>query len=278
MGKRKAEPVQEKQEVLQSKQQKLEMAAEELNTLDMQRITEIMDSKGAVQSAVLLKVDGTTSEVSFDTTPRLKEVNRVLGCEQHENITFAGQWEDVVTAGDSVLLILRGKAEELELATNQNKLQPPFHNAEIPGEILLQRSDANGDVLPFSLKQYKAFQKKVIKEWEPADDEEAGDEEESGEETGDEDEEGDEEEEDESEDGDSEMEAALENAEVDPLEAQAKLVEFLADYAKEHGGALPGEAELETIKGTIYYMLAMEAADQPFEGSDEEEDSEEEEK
>ena len=239
MGKRKTPPVQEKQEVLQSKQQKLDMAAEELNTLDMQRITEIMDSKGAMQPAVLLQADGTMIEVSFDTTPRLKEVNRVLGCEKHENITFAGQWEDVVVAGDSVLLILRGNAEELELPTNVNKLQPPFHGAEIPGDILLQRSDANGDVLPFTLKHYRAFQKKVIKEWEPADDDDDNDEGESCEDSGDEGE-GDSDSDDidagsdegaEDADSDAEMEAALENAQVDPAEAQAKLVEFLADYA-----------------------------------------------
>ncbi len=272
MGKRKAAPV--VQEVAQTKQQKMEMAASELNTLDMQRITEIMDSKGAVMPAVLLKVDGTAEEVSFDTTPRLKEVNRVVGCDQHENISFGGQWEDVVDKGDSVLLIIRGRAEEIGSAINKNKLQPPMHNAELPGDILLQRSDPNGNVLPFTLKQYKAFQKKDIKEWEPADDE--GSEEEDGEEYDEEDSE--EEDEEESDDEDDEaMQEALENVEIDPALAQAKLIEFLKDYAEKNDGALPSEEELETIKGTIYYMLAMEATDRPFEGSDDDAEEEEEE-
>jgi len=108
-------------------------------------------SKGATLPAVLLKQDGTAVEVSFDTTPRLKEVNRIVGCDAHENITFAGQWEDVVDEGDSVLLILRGKAEDLNLPANKNKLQPPFHEAEIPGDILLQRSDEEGNGVCFLL-------------------------------------------------------------------------------------------------------------------------------
>ncbi len=253
------------QEVLQTKRKKLEMAASELNTLDMQRIKQIMDTNGAIRPAVLLKSDGTAIEVSFDTTPRLKEVNRIVGCNSNENITFAGQWEDVVDAGDSVLLIMRGKAEELGLTINKNKLQPPFHDAQIPGDILLQRSDADGNVLDFTLKQYKIFQKKEIKEWEPADDDndEGEEEEDDGE---DDDEEGDEE-------GDEEDEA-LSNVQIDPAVAQAKLKEFLKDYAKKNGGAAPSEEELRTIKGTIYYMLAKEAANQPFD-SEEDEDEEE---
>ena len=152
------------QEVLQTKKQKLEVATSSLNTLDMKRITEIMDrcvyrcrvqvtclardahspakyaktyftnrfissslfniepnqlSKGSILPAVLLKQDGTAIEVSFDTTPRLKEVNRIVGCDAQENITFAGQWEDVVDDGDSVLLILRSKAAELNLPINK---------------------------------------------------------------------------------------------------------------------------------------------------------------
>jgi hypothetical protein len=242
--------------------------------------TEIMDSTGKVQPAVLLKADGAMSEVKFDTTPRLKEVNKTLGCDQHENITFAGQWEDVVTKGDSVLLILRFKAEELKLPINQNKLQPPFHEAKIPGDILLQRSDENGNVLPFTLKHYKNFQKKEIKEWTPADDEVADDDEDDDEDSDDDDEE-DEEfgEEGESDDEDDEEEdaavaAMLDNVEVDPAKAQAKLLEFLMQYAIDNNGATPSEEELQTIKGTIYYMLAMEAAGQKV-GSDEEEDEEE---
>ena len=111
-------------------------------------------SKGATLPAVLLKQDGTAVEVSFDTTPRLKEVNRIVGCDAHENITFAGQWEDVVDEGDSVLLILRGKAEDLNLPANKNKLQPPFHEAEIPGDILLQRSDEEGNGVCYSSRLY----------------------------------------------------------------------------------------------------------------------------
>ena len=84
--------------------------------------------------------------MSFDTTPKLKKVNETLGCEPHDNITFAGQWEDVVEKNDCVILIIRDKDN---LPINKSKLQPPFHEAEIPGPILLQRSGAQGEVLPF---------------------------------------------------------------------------------------------------------------------------------
>ena len=79
-----------------TKKQKMELAAEELNSLDMAKIKSIMDGKGDTLAAVLLGVDGSASEVSFDTTPKLKKANEAVGCAPHENITFAGQWEDVV--------------------------------------------------------------------------------------------------------------------------------------------------------------------------------------
>jgi hypothetical protein len=178
------------------------------------------------------------------------------------------------------LLILRGKAEELNLPANQNQLQPPFHEAEIPGDILLQRSDEEGNVLDFTLKHYRAFQKKIIKEWTPADDDAAeGDEEEDDEETGsDSGEEEDEEEEEEDEEEEEEEEnKALNAAQIDPAAAQAKLAEFLKDYAEKHNGAMPSDEELNTIKGTIYYMLALEASGGDAFGEEDEDEEEEEE-
>ena len=114
----------------------------------------------------------------------------------------------------------------------------------------------------------------------PADDDAEGDDEEEDEEeemSGEEDEEDDEESEEEEEEGEEEEEMeALNAAQIDPKVAQAKLLEFLQDYAKKHNGAMPSDEELNTIKGTIYYMLALEASGGDAFGEEDEEEEEEE--
>ena len=52
------------------KVEKVETAEAGLHSLDMNTIQKIMNSEGEVLPSVLLKVDGTTTEVSFDTTPK----------------------------------------------------------------------------------------------------------------------------------------------------------------------------------------------------------------
>ena len=56
-----------------------------------------------------------------------------------------------------------------------------------------------------------------------------------------------EEEEDEEED-DEEIQKAIADVQVDPEEAQAKLKEFLKDYAEKNDGGVPSEEEQKTIK------------------------------
>jgi hypothetical protein len=256
-----------KGEEMMSKKQKMEIAAESLNQLDMAAIKSIMDSQGETLPSVLLSVDGKATEVSFDTTPKLKKVNEVVGCAPHENITFAGQWEDVVSKGDCVLLIIR---DDDSAPINKAKLQPPFHEAEIPGAILLQRSGKQGEVLPFTLKDYKKFQSKKIKEWQPAEEEEEEEDEEDEEDDDDDDEEDD----DDDEDEEGAM-AALDDVEIDPEEAKKKLMDFLEDYKQKNDGNLPSPEELLTIQQTIFMMMKMEAADEDFEDEEDEEEEEE---
>ena len=44
--------------------------------------------------------------------------------------------------------------------------------------LVIQRSDIDGNVLAFTLKQYKKFQAKKIEEWEPEDNDDDSDEQE----------------------------------------------------------------------------------------------------
>lgn len=105
---------------------------------------------------VLLKQDGQTEEIIIDMTPRLKETQKILGGD----VTFLGQWEEM----EVILMINRNQSKD-DNRKNQHKLQPPFHEVVCYGDILLSRSDANGDPANFTLQEYTDFTRLTIPEW-----------------------------------------------------------------------------------------------------------------
>jgi hypothetical protein len=70
-------------------------------------------------------------ELEIDTTPKKSMVQQVLGGP----ITFLGQYEDE----DLVLVCRRPESLGEEVAWNPHKLQPPFENTEVQGDILIMR-------------------------------------------------------------------------------------------------------------------------------------------
>ena len=71
-------------------------------------------------------------EIEVDTTPKKSQAQKVLGGP----ITFLGQYED-----EDLVLVCR-RPESLEEGTpwNPHKLQPPFDNTEVQGNILIMRT------------------------------------------------------------------------------------------------------------------------------------------
>jgi|AntRauTorckE5430_2_1112549.scaffolds.fasta_scaffold00749_2 hypothetical protein len=76
-------------------------------------------------------------EIEVDTTPKKQMVAQVIGGP----FTFLGQYED-----EGIVVIIRrpedveaSVGEGVEVATNPHELQPPLHNAEVKGDILLLR-------------------------------------------------------------------------------------------------------------------------------------------
>lgn len=106
-------------------------------------ISKLLKSQGPVVSAVLLKADATVQELDIDTTPQKQMVQKTLGGP----FTFLGQYEEE----GIMLMCLRdnnneqGAEEGNNLPVNQHKLQPPFDEAQVRGDILCLRVAAEED-------------------------------------------------------------------------------------------------------------------------------------
>ncbi|CAM9094032.1 unnamed protein product, partial [Ectocarpus fasciculatus] len=94
------------------------------------------------------KADGTEEEIEVDMTPSLRRCQEILGGE----LTFLGQWEDL-----QVVILVSKDQSGKGAKKNRHKLQPPFHAATAYGDILLTRSDDDGEAAPFRLSEYTAF-------------------------------------------------------------------------------------------------------------------------
>ena len=84
------------------------------------------------------------SQIQIDTTPKKREVEKVLGGP----FTFIGQYEDLGV----VVMALRdgeGESDENKKATsfpwNPHKLQPPLHDVRVRGDILMLKVNAIED-------------------------------------------------------------------------------------------------------------------------------------
>lgn len=203
---------------LTKKQRKL-AEAEALQTLQNVNIQKIMESKGPVVKCVLLKADGRTEELDVDMTPSLRSCQKILGGE----LTFLGQWEDLQV----ILLVSKDQSGD-NLPVNKHKLQPPFDEIIAYGDILLTRSDDNGEAAPFAHSEYLTFIDQVIEKWNPPSD--------------------DHEEEEEEEDGDGDGDDI---EEMDEEEALAEFLPRLIEAFKAENKRDPTEEEIEGFKSQI---------------------------
>eukprot|EP00980_Cylindrotheca_fusiformis_P029259 scaffold22779_cov137-Cylindrotheca_fusiformis.AAC.1 len=93
-------------------------------------LKEILNSSGPVVNAVLLSArDGVVKDLQVDTTPKKQMVKQILGGP----FTFLGQYED-----EGIMLMMRKDQDDLKLRLpiNKHKLQPPFQESVVHGDIL----------------------------------------------------------------------------------------------------------------------------------------------
>ncbi|KAF0697904.1 Aste57867_11436 [Aphanomyces stellatus] len=136
-------------------------------------IQAIMNAKGPVVKCVLLKADGAIEEVTVDMTPAKQEVKAILGGA----CNFLGQYEDI-----EVFLMCNPDVQENEdVPVTSQKMQPPFHGrlGQIRGDILVFRTDSNGEQQHFTVDEYKKFLATEVPEWEPEEDDDDSEDEEN---------------------------------------------------------------------------------------------------
>lgn len=121
-------------------------------------VNAVMSSEGPIVSAVILRANGECEELVMDMSPKLQLVAKELGC----NVGFLGQWETL-----EVVLVTRTDQDNESIPLNTHTLQPPFHDAEVRGDILLMKNNEEGIPVDFTLKEYQEFQQLVIEKWEP---------------------------------------------------------------------------------------------------------------
>jgi hypothetical protein len=208
-------------------------AITELTSLDVKTL---MATAGPVVSCVLLKADGTITNLKeVDMTPKLRSVQKLLGGE----VTFLGQWAHEPEVEGVILITL--KTEVKKSKKNKHELQPPFRGVEVKGDIFLMRTDEEGVPVDFTVEEYEAFAKRTDvgdvdipeddEEEEEEDEDEDDDDEEDDDEEGDEDDD-EEDEEDEEEGGANEMVEQL----VQMVTAQFKGREGRDPTAEESAG------------------------------------------
>lgn len=107
-------------------------------------ISKLLKSQGPIVTAVLLKAgpDAAVEQVDIDTTPQKQMVQQLLGGP----FTFLGQYEEEGV----MLMCLRDQpaanhidGAKSDSTLNQHKLQPPFDDAQVHGDILLLRVAAD---------------------------------------------------------------------------------------------------------------------------------------
>jgi hypothetical protein len=116
------------------------------------------DSANEIYTSVLLRTDGSIEEVRTS----LADANKMLGDGEFQ---FLGGWAE----NNTIMLVNADQTNE-DLDLNGNKLQPPFHKHAIRGNILVIKTDDNGNRADFGLSEYKFFQSLEIEEWELGDD------------------------------------------------------------------------------------------------------------
>lgn len=127
-------------------------------TADTVDVNAVMTSEGPIVTVVVLRTNGECEELVLDMSPKLQLVAKEL----RGSVGFLGQWESL-----EVVLIMRADQDDSSFDMNSHKLQPPFDEAEVRGDILLMRNDEDGIPANFTLTEYHEFQELVIPKWEP---------------------------------------------------------------------------------------------------------------
>ena len=195
-----------------------------------------MNSSGPVVPVVILSASGKIREETLDLTPKLRTIQGLLGGD----VTFLGQWAEPCVSG-VVLVVRRGQDESsgLPLLTG-HKLQPPFHNKVIYGDVVLMRTGEDGIPIAFTEGEYDSWKKMKIEEFEVDEDEEEEDVDED---------------EDEDEDDGEEEDLEGDFGSDDDSGEEDDMMDFflghiVEKFEKEHGRA-PEPEELEALKGAL---------------------------
>jgi hypothetical protein len=86
---------------------------------------------GPIVLVVILRTNGEMEEKSIDMTPKKDLVKQEIGGRP---ITFLGQWQML-----DVVIVINAEQDSEDVPTNTHKLQPPFNDAEVKGDMLLMR-------------------------------------------------------------------------------------------------------------------------------------------
>lgn len=208
-------------------------------------IKSVLSSKGPVVDAVLLPANANKSApetIKVDTTPKKEEVSKILGGP----FTFLGQYEE-----EGIVLMIRKESTE-ELATNPHKLQPPFDDSEIKGDILVMKVAPEEDAenatneeffLHYTKEEYLKFAARTDVVAPPMQPMETDDEEES--------------------DGEEEEDASIEGEDdEDDEEAGDAFINLLMGQVlkkfMEENGREPDEQELQALKSAIAQKMGIE--------------------
>ena len=217
-------------------------------------IGSILSSNGPVVDAVLLSTTNEIDTIRIDTTPKKQEVAKILGGP----FTFLGQYEE-----EGIVLMVRKENVEV---INPHKLQPPFDNTEIKGDILAMKvSDSSEEnvsnddfFLNYTKEEYAKFAVRtdvVAPPMQPpmeTDDEEEDDESENEEDDDVSIEEGEDDDDDDDDDDDEE------ESDEDDGEAFINLLmgQVLKKFQEENGRD-PDEQELQALKSAIAQKMGL---------------------
>ncbi|CAJ1934368.1 unnamed protein product [Cylindrotheca closterium] len=212
-------------------------------------IAKVMKSEGPIVDAVVLSAaDNAVKAIRLDTTPKNQMVAKTLGGP----FTFLGQYED-----EGLMIMVRRDPDD-NLPTNPHKLQPPFNETTVKGDILLLKvapespEEENSEVfkpneeffLSYTKEEYEVFAaRKDIVAVTPSNSEEAMDEEDpvaSGEE----------------EEDDEEVEGEDDSEDEDEAGGfMAMLMGNVLQRFEQDNGRQPNEEELKALESAISEKL-----------------------
>jgi len=110
------------------------------------KITAQMKSEGEVVKAVLLKTDGETLEVDWDSTPLRDHISEILGGAP----TIIGELPGLP-------VVMTQKRESSDDPVNQHQLPPPFDKLKIHGDIFCTHLDGQAEPRDFTKAEFEQY-------------------------------------------------------------------------------------------------------------------------